>query len=43
MNYGQLAAVALDPIEKKPLYHFYPGRVVLSIGSYGCNLDRLYT
>ncbi len=38
-NYGQLAAVALDPIEKKPLYHFHPGSVILSVGSYGCNLD----
>ena len=38
-NYGQLAAIALDPIEKKPLYHFHPGSVILSVGSYGCNLD----
>jgi pyruvate formate lyase activating enzyme len=38
-NYGKLTAVALDPIEKKPLYHFYPGSKILSIGSYGCNLD----
>ena len=38
-NYGQLAAVALDPIEKKPLYHFHTGSVILSVGSYGCNLD----
>lgn len=38
-NYGELTAMALDPIEKKPLYHFYPGSRILSIGSYGCNLD----
>lgn len=38
-NYGKLTAVALDPIEKKPLYHYYPGSKVLSIGSYGCNLN----
>lgn len=38
-NYGKLTAIALDPIEKKPLYHFYPGSKILSIGSYGCNLD----
>ena len=38
-NYGRLTAVALDPIEKKPLYHFYPGSRILSIGSYGCNLN----
>lgn len=38
-NYGRLTAVALDPIEKKPLYHFHPGSRILSIGSYGCNLN----
>lgn len=38
-NYGKLTAVALDPIEKKPLYHFYPGSKILSVGSYGCNLN----
>ncbi len=32
------AAVAIDPIEKKPLYHFYPGSEILSIGTQGCNL-----
>ena len=37
-NYGVLTSVALDPIEKKPLYHFYPGSRILSVGSYGCNL-----
>ncbi len=34
--------MALDPIEKKPLYHFYPGSRILSIGSYGCNLSCLW-
>jgi pyruvate formate lyase activating enzyme len=38
-NYGKLTRFALDPIEKKPLYHFYPGSKILSIGSYGCNLN----
>lgn len=38
-NYGRLTSVALDPIEKKPLYHFHPGSRILSIGSYGCNLN----
>ena len=38
-NYGKLTAVALDPIEKKPLYHFHPGSRILSVGSYGCNLN----
>ncbi|MDZ4132516.1 MAG: AmmeMemoRadiSam system radical SAM enzyme, partial [Dethiobacteria bacterium] len=37
-NYGHLAAAHWDPIEKKPLYHFYPGRLIFSIGTYGCNL-----
>lgn len=35
-NYGCCTAVALDPIEKKPLYHFYPGAEILSLGSWGC-------
>jgi pyruvate formate lyase activating enzyme len=38
LNYGQVAAVALDPIEKKPLYHFRPGSSILSLGTFGCNL-----
>lgn len=38
-TYGRLAAVHLDPIEKKPLYHFYPGSQILSIGSVGCNMQ----
>ncbi len=35
--YGKPVAIHVDPIEKKPLYHFYPGSKVLSIGTYGCN------
>ena len=38
LNYGKLTALALDPIEKKPLRRFRPGSVVLSVGSFGCNL-----
>ncbi|MEX0986902.1 MAG: AmmeMemoRadiSam system radical SAM enzyme [Bacteroidales bacterium] len=37
-NYGKLSAIAVDPVEKKPLYHFYPGENILSIGSVGCNM-----
>lgn len=37
LTYGVASSVAVDPIEKKPLYHFYPGRYILSIGSFGCN------
>lgn len=40
--YGKVSAVAMDPIEKKPLYHFYPGREILSIGTVGCNLKCSY-
>ena len=38
LNYGRLTSLALDPIEKKPLYHFHPGSYILSVGSFGCNL-----
>ena len=38
-NYGVVTALALDPIEKKPLYHFHPGSRILSAGSFGCNLN----
>lgn len=37
-NYGQITSLALDPIEKKPLYDFHPGSMILSVGSFGCNL-----
>ena len=37
-GYGVVSSIALDPIEKKPLYMFHPGKRVLSIGGYGCNL-----
>ncbi|MFC1698814.1 AmmeMemoRadiSam system radical SAM enzyme [Candidatus Omnitrophota bacterium] len=36
--YGEVCSVALDPIEKKPLYHFHPGESILSLGTKGCNL-----
>lgn len=37
--YGQAWGLAVDPVEKKPLYHFYPGSKVLSFGTPGCNLS----
>lgn len=37
MNYGRVTSANIDPIEKKPLYHFMPGSKILSIGSFGCN------
>lgn len=39
LNYAQATAQALDPIEKKPLYHFYPGSSILSLGTWGCNFS----
>ena len=39
LNYGAVTSLALDPIEKKPLYKFFPGSRILSVGSYGCNLN----
>ena len=38
VNYGRVTALALDPVEKKPLSRFCPGSKILSYGSYGCNL-----
>jgi len=35
--YEQVTSVAMDPIEKKPLYHFHPGSSILSLGTRGCN------
>jgi len=37
-TYGLVSALHQDPIEKKPLYHYYPGYTVLSVGTFGCNL-----
>ncbi len=38
VSYGRPVALHVDPVEKKPLYHFYPGEFVYSIGTMGCNL-----
>jgi pyruvate formate lyase activating enzyme len=37
LTYGKVSSVQFDPVEKKPLYHFHPGKPILSIGSVGCN------
>jgi pyruvate formate lyase activating enzyme len=37
LNFAKVSSVAVDPIEKKPLYHFHPGTDVFSLGSWGCN------
>ena len=40
-TYGLISSLAIDPIEKKPLYHFYPNQGILSFGSHGCNFGCL--
>jgi len=37
-GYGILSGISRDPVEKKPLYHFFPGHSILSIGGFGCNM-----
>ena len=39
LNYAAASSVAIDPIEKKPLFHFYPGSTVLSLGSIDTTSD----
>ena len=39
LNYGKIAAMNLDPVEKKPLYHFQPGTRTFSFATMGCNLN----
>ena len=41
-TYGKFLSVNMDPIEKKPLYHFYPGSNILSVGTAGCNFRCLH-
>lgn len=38
INYGRSIGLAVDPIEKKPLYHFHPGSMIVSLGPNSCNL-----
>ncbi|AQS10989.1 4-hydroxyphenylacetate decarboxylase activating enzyme [Clostridium saccharobutylicum] len=38
INYGEIASCGVDPIEKKPLYHFKPSKNILSVGTFGCNM-----
>ncbi|MBN1927100.1 MAG: AmmeMemoRadiSam system radical SAM enzyme [Prolixibacteraceae bacterium] len=40
--YGKIASMGMDPIEKKPLYHFYPGSEILSMGTTGCNMHCIF-
>ena len=41
LNYAIVSSVAADPIEKKPLFHFFPGSLALSLGTLGCNFHCL--
>ena len=42
LTYGMVSSMHVDPMEKKPFYHFKPGQTVLSFGSVGCNLGCLH-
>jgi pyruvate formate lyase activating enzyme len=42
LTYGKASSMNVDPIEKKPLFHFHPGKTALSFGSVGCNLGCLH-
>jgi len=42
LSYARISSVAVDPIEKKPLYHFHPASDILSVGSFGCSLGCLF-
>ncbi len=39
LNYSKVSSIGIDPVEKKPLYHFHPQSDVLSVGSWGCNMS----
>ena len=39
INYGEVTSANIDPIEKKPLYHYKPGSNILSVGTFGCNMS----
>jgi len=38
-SYGKVSSLCVDPVEKKPLYHFHPGERVFSVGGIGCNMS----
>ncbi len=42
VQWGVISSSSLDPIEKKPLYHFFPGKMIYSIGGFGCNLNCIF-
>ncbi len=42
LNYADVSSAAIDPIEKKPLFHFFPGTQVFSLGGWGCNFKCIH-
>lgn len=42
LNYAKVSSINADPIEKKPLFHFFPGSQVLSLGTLGCNFHCIH-
>lgn len=42
LTYRKYSGISFDPVEKKPLYHFFPGREILSVGSVGCNMKCMW-
>jgi len=42
INFGRAVSLSVDPIEKKPLYHYYPGSRILSTGPNSCNLSCFF-
>ncbi len=42
LNYSSVSSMAIDPIEKKPLFHFFPGTKVFSLGTWGCNFHCVH-
>ncbi|RLI29112.1 MAG: AmmeMemoRadiSam system radical SAM enzyme, partial [Candidatus Hecatellales archaeon] len=39
LTYGDISSISANPIEKKPFYHFWPGSLALTVGSWSCNFD----
>jgi pyruvate formate lyase activating enzyme len=38
-TYGKVSSICVDPVEKKPLFHFHPGERIFSVGGIGCNMS----
>ena len=42
VGYGLVSSAHIDPVEKKPLYHFHPGSPIFSLGGWGCNFNCVF-